>query len=70
METTEIDAIGRSAASRRTAIRAFLQVLMLAVALLALRPVMAANYPLELVMPRAAGTAPTRLLAGGTDGVL
>lgn len=59
METTGIDAIGCHAASRGMASRVLLMGLMLAVALLALRPALAANYPLELVMPRAAGTAPT-----------
>jgi hypothetical protein len=58
METTGIDAIGHKIGSCRAAIGTSLQILMLAVALLALRPAWAANYPLELVMPRAAGTAP------------
>lgn len=59
METTQIFAFWRRAATRRTSSGAIPQVLMVAVALLNLQPVWAANYPLELVMPRAAGTAPT-----------
>lgn len=58
MYTTGIDAGGHRAAACHTPIKSFLRLLTIAVTLTTVLPVWAANYPLELVMPRAAGTAP------------